>query len=62
MNILVNCSIASFITVPCCKNGVAGCGACSISTRASSALAYWSVVAIVGIYTFLGKNSIVFVV
>ena len=24
-NIFVNCFIASFITIPCCRNGVAGC-------------------------------------
>ena len=63
MNIFVNCSIASFITVPCCRNGVAGCVAYSISTRSYVAPANRSVVAVVGVSsTFSGKNSIVLVV
>ena len=61
VNIFFNCSIASLSTVPCCRKGVAGCGACSISTRSSVALANPSVVAVVGISTFSGKNSIVLV-
>ena len=57
MNIFVNCSIASFITVPCCGNGVAGCVDCSITNRSSVAPANRSVVAFVGVSsTFSGKN------
>jgi hypothetical protein len=61
-NICVNCFIASFTIVPCCKNGVAGCGCCRIVTRSSVALASLSVVDVVGMSTFSGKNYIVFVV
>jgi hypothetical protein len=61
-NIFVNCFIASFTVVLCCKNGVAGCGYCRISTRSSVALANLSAVAVVGISTFPGKISNVFVV
>jgi hypothetical protein len=61
-NIFVNCSIASFTIVPCCKNGIAQCGCCNISMRSSVALANPSVVAVVGMSAFSWKNSIVFVV
>jgi hypothetical protein len=61
-NIFESCSIASLITVPCCNNGVAGCGRCSISTRSSVALANRSAVDVVGMSTLSGKNSSVFVV
>ena len=61
-NIFVNCFIASFIFVPCCKNGVAGCVFCRIATRSSVVFASLSVDDVVGIVTLSGKNSIVFVV
>ena len=61
-NILVNCSMASLTTVPFCKYGVAGCSAWRMATRSSVALANLSVVDVVGMSTFSGKNSNVFVV
>jgi hypothetical protein len=61
-NIFVNCYIASLTIVPCCRNGVAGCGCCRIATKSSVALANLSVVDVVGISTFSGKNSNVLVV
>ena len=61
-NILVNCFMASLTAVPCCKYGVAGCSAWRMATRSSVALASLSVVDVVGISTFSGKNSNVFVV
>jgi hypothetical protein len=62
VNIFVNCCIASFATVPYCKNGVAGCSFCRMSTRSSVTRARQSVVDVVGMSTFSGKNLIVFVV
>jgi hypothetical protein len=61
-NIFVNYFIASLTIVPCCRNGVAGCGCCRIVTRFSVALDNLSVDDVVGISTFSGKNSNVFVV
>ena len=61
-NILVNCSMASLTTVPVCTYGVAGCSAWRMATRSSVALANLSVVDVVGMSTFSGKNSNVFVV
>jgi hypothetical protein len=61
-NIYVDCFIASFTIVSCCRNGVDGCSFCRILTRSSVALANLSVVDVVGMSTFSGKNSIVFVV
>jgi hypothetical protein len=58
----VNCFIASFTIVPCCSEGVAGCGCCRIATKSSIALANLSIDDVVGISTFSGKNSNVLVV
>ena len=60
--LIVSCSIASLTAVPCCKYGVAGCCAWRMATRSSVALANLSVVDVVGMSTFSGKNSNVFVV